>query len=108
MGRGALTPGEALWLPGDTSIHMLFMRIPIDAVFLSPVVPDDEDQGRRPGWRVVEIRPRLPPWTGVVWYVRTARGCLELEAGAAERAGLRVGDVVLFEPAPTPAAPAVP
>jgi len=57
---------------------------------------------------VVEIRHRLPPWTGVVWYVRTARGCLELEAGAAERAGLRVGDVVLFEPAPTTAAPDVP
>jgi len=109
MGRGALTPGEGLWLPGDTSIHMLFMRIPIDAVFLSPVAPDDErDQGRRPGWRVVEVRPDLPPWTGVVWYVRKARGCLELEAGAAERAGLRVGDVVLFEPAPTTAAPDVP
>ncbi|HXQ96687.1 MAG TPA: hypothetical protein VN800_07165, partial [Candidatus Acidoferrales bacterium] len=78
-------------------------------VFLSLVAPDDDrDQGRHHGWRVVEIRPHLAPWTGVVWYVRKARGCLELEAGAAERAGLRVGDLVLFEPAPTTAAPDVP
>ena len=97
MGRRALAEGEGLWLPGDTSIHMLFMRIPIDAVFLAPA-----DAGAASGasWRVISIRPRLPPWRGIVWYVRAARGCLELEAGAAERAGLLVGDLVRFEPAP--------
>ena len=133
MGRRALAPGEGLWLPTDASIHMLFMRFAIDAVFLAPV----EDGGtagaraadelaptassgtaRAPGaatprqarlvrrgrpepasWRVVAIRERLRPWLGVVWFVRSARGCLELEAGAAARADLRVGDVVRFEQA---------
>jgi uncharacterized membrane protein (UPF0127 family) len=94
MGRRALAPGEGLWLPTDASIHMLFMRFPIDAVFLAPA------DGAGPGaWRVIAIRERLRPWTGVVWFVRGARGCLELEAGAAARVGLRAGDTVRFEAA---------
>jgi uncharacterized membrane protein (UPF0127 family) len=121
MGRRAIAPGEGLWLPADTSIHMLCMRFAIDAVFLAPA--EDEALGiasrdgpwhgdrtspagsrRQPRlapsrWRVVAIRERLRPWTGVVWYVRGAQGCLELEAGAAAKAGLRVGDVVRFVPA---------
>ena len=120
MGRRSLAPGEGLWLPTDASIHMLFMRFAIDAVFLAPAEdgwpasaappgePGTTSQSRarligraRPeptAWRVVAIRERLRPWIGVVWFVRGARGCLELEAGAATRAGLRVGDVVRFEP----------
>ena len=91
MGRRGLAPGEGLWLPTDASIHMLFMRFAIDAVFLAPT------GGGGPGaWRVVAVRERLRPWTGVVWFVRGARGCLELEAGAAARVGLRVGDMVRF------------
>ena len=92
MGRHGLAPGEGLWLPTDASIHMLFMRFPIDAVFLAPA-----DGAGRGAWRVVAIRERLRPWTGVVWFVRGARGCLELEAGAAARAGLRAGDTLRFE-----------
>ena len=91
MGRRELAPGEGLWLPSDVSIHMLFMRFPIDAVFLAPA-----DGAGRGAWRVVAIRERLHPWTGVVWFVRGARGCLQLEAGAAARVGLRVGDMVRF------------
>jgi uncharacterized membrane protein (UPF0127 family) len=105
MGRAALAANAGLWLPGDTSIHMLFMRFPIDAVFLAPAAAGEGATPRAgAAWRVVAIRPRLRPWTGVVWYVRNARGCLELEAGAAERAGLRVGDVVVFETARDPVA----
>jgi uncharacterized membrane protein (UPF0127 family) len=103
MGRRSLAPGEGLWLPTDVSIHMLFMRFPIDAVFLAP---SDSGADGEPAWRVVAIRERLRPWTGVVWYVRGARGCLELEAGAAARAGLRAGDLVRFEARPTDAAQA--
>ena len=114
MGRRSLAPGEGLWFPGDSSIHMLFMRFPIDAVFLAPAsdpaaaAPSPADlmrqapAGAAPSpadrWRVVAVRPRLRPWAGVVWYVRGARGCLELEAGAAQQADLRVGDTVRFEP----------
>ena len=34
MGRAALRPDHALWLPDSNGIHMMFMRFPIDAVFL--------------------------------------------------------------------------
>ena len=35
MGRPSLSAGDGLWLPGGNGIHMMFMRFPIDAVFLS-------------------------------------------------------------------------
>jgi hypothetical protein len=108
MGRRSLSDGEGLWLPGDTSIHMLFMRIPIDAVFLAPADAAGAGPSSGASWRVISIRPRLRPWSGVVWYVRAARGCLELKAGAAEGAGLLVGDVVRFEPAPNVTGPDAP
>jgi uncharacterized protein len=92
MGRRELSPGEGLWLPGDSSIHMCFMRFAIDAIFLAPV--DGADR-----WRVVDVRAHLPPWRGVVWLVRGADGCLEIADGAASAAGLAVGDEVVFAPA---------
>ena len=114
MGRRVLAPGEGLWLPTDASIHMLFMRFPIDAVFLAPAdgewratgdraagadraVSPSPDTADGPAWRVVAVRERLRQWTGVVWFVRGARGCLEIEAGAAARVGLRAGDILRFE-----------
>ncbi len=106
MGRGGLAPGEGLWFPGDASIHMLFMRFAIDAVFLAPDVEGRSRSadggaaatgGAGNAWRVVAIRGHLRPWIGVVWFVRGARGCLELDAGVADRAGLQVGDRLRFE-----------
>ncbi len=35
MGRRSLPPGDGLWLPASNGIHMMFMRFPIDAVFVS-------------------------------------------------------------------------
>ena len=117
MGRAGLASGEGLWFPGDASIHMLFMRFAIDAVFLAPdgegratsaaastgdaaaTGGGDARGGAVGGWRVVAIRGRLRPWIGVVWFVRGARGCLELEAGTADRVGLQVGDRLRFEAA---------
>jgi hypothetical protein len=92
MGRAGLDDGEGLWFPGDASIHMFFMRIPIDAVFLAP-----SDEAAT--WRVVAIRPGLRPWRDVVWWVRGARGCLELASGVTARAGLSAGDLIRLEPA---------
>jgi len=90
MGRSGLAEGEGLWFPGDTSIHMLFMRFPIDALFLAPDAEPDT-------WRVVAVRPELPPWRGVVWWVRGAKGCLELAAGRAAACGVSAGDRLRFE-----------
>ena len=34
MGRPSLPAGDGLWLPASNGIHMMFMRFPIDAVFV--------------------------------------------------------------------------
>jgi uncharacterized protein len=91
MGRPSLAPDEGLYLP-DSSIHMCFMRFPIDALFVSG--PDAG--GRR---RAVAVRPDLPPWRGLVLPVRGARGVIELPAGTIARTGVQEGDVVWFDAA---------
>lgn len=90
MGRPSLDADAALWLPESNGIHMMFMRFPIDAVFLGR--PDSD--GLR---RVVGLRRGLRPWVGVVWWVRGAHGVLELPVGAIERSGTAVGDLVALE-----------
>ena len=79
LGRGGLAPSEGLWIQPCTSIHMFFMRFPIDAVFL-----DEHHQ-------VVRVHEDLRPW-------RMARGgkfahsVLELPQGKAAFFNIRVGD----------------
>jgi hypothetical protein len=72
-------PGEGLWIERTPSIHMFFMRYPIDAVFVN------KDR------RVTKVVPNLRPWR-VVWWAPRARDCLELRGGAAAESGTQVGD----------------
>ena len=72
-------PGEGLWIERSPSIHMFFMRYPIDAVFVS-------GEGR-----VTKVAAGLKPWRVVLW-ARGARDCLELRSGAAAESGTDVGD----------------
>ena len=54
-------------------------------------------RSRRRAWRrIVAVRPELPPWRGVVWFVRGAAGALELPAGTAARTGAAPGDEILL------------
>ncbi|HMK45185.1 MAG TPA: DUF192 domain-containing protein [Methanocella sp.] len=62
-------------------IHMLFVRFPIDLVYL------DKDR------RITDIK-RLRSWTGVAFPSRPARYAIEMRVGASERSGLKVGDVL--------------
>lgn len=95
MGRPSLAPDAGLWLPGTNGIHMMFMRFPIDAVFLAR--PDAADGGTR---RVLSVHRALRAWTGLVPLVRGADGVLELPVGTIERTGTAVGDLVVLEDAP--------
>lgn len=89
MGRASLPDGAGLWLPASNGIHMMFMRFPIDAVFVSR--PDAD------GARVVlSVHRRLPAWTGLVPLVRGADGVLELPAGTIDATATAVGDRVLI------------
>jgi uncharacterized membrane protein (UPF0127 family) len=83
LGRDGLDPGSGMLIDSAPSVHMFFMRFPIDVVFLDR------------GWRVVGIRHDLRPWR--VAGARRAVAALELPAGAAAEAGIEVGDVLVLE-----------
>lgn len=87
MGREGLPTGEGLWIDPCNSIHMFFMRFPIDAVFLSKEL------------RVVKVVHAIPPWR-VTGLYRDARSVLELPAGIAEASGTTAGDQLRFEHLP--------
>lgn len=61
-------------------IHMLFVRFPIDVVFL------DADK------RIVGLAEGLRPWLGTAFPRGRFRYAVELPAGAAGRSKLKVGD----------------
>ena len=90
MGRGSLAPGAGLWLPESNGIHMMFMRFPIDAVFVGAPTGD----GSR---SVLSVHRSLPTWRGLVPLVRGAKGVLELPAGTIDATSTAVGDSVLIE-----------
>jgi uncharacterized membrane protein (UPF0127 family) len=83
LGRRSMDTGEGLLLRPAGSIHTLFMRFPIDAVFL------DRDR------RVVKVVPELRPWRTAAG--RGARSVLELPAGQAGERGVREGDVLRWD-----------
>ncbi len=94
MGRAKLEPGAGLWLPDSNGIHMMFMRFPIDAVFVGR--PVAADGGALP---VVSIHRGLRAWTGLVPLVRGAHGVLELPVGTIDESGTVRGDRIVLEPA---------
>ena len=87
MGRPSLAPGSALWLPDSNGIHMMFMRFPIDAVFLGRPDPS----GAR---TVVSVHRDLAAWTGLVPLIRGAHGVLELPVGTIDVSATQVGDSI--------------
>ena len=81
MGRARLEPDQGLMLRPAGSIHTLFMRFPIDAVFLDREL------------HVVDVRERLRPWRAA--WARGARIVLELPAGGDPRP--QIGDRLAVE-----------
>jgi uncharacterized membrane protein (UPF0127 family) len=77
MGRRDLPRGEGMLFRPGGSVHMFFMRIPLDVVFC------DRDL------RVVGIAAELRPWR--VAGARRAKLTIELAAGEAARRGVAVG-----------------
>ena len=83
MGRPGLEAGRGLWLEPCNSIHMFFMRFPIDVLFL--------DRQRR----VKKVMLGLKPWR-VSPIVFGARTVVELPAGTLSNGSL-VGALLVLE-----------
>jgi uncharacterized membrane protein (UPF0127 family) len=77
LGRNSLPANAGLLIRPCRSIHMWFMRFPIDAAFLDS------------GLRVLKITRNLRPWQ-LGWAPRQTQCVLETAAGALAR--LKVGD----------------
>jgi uncharacterized protein len=82
MFTGALPEGEGLVIEPCSSIHMFFMRYPLDVIFLN-----------REG-EVLFMYNGIKPWR-VGRHVRGARTAVELPAGTISRTGTQVGDRVV-------------
>jgi len=84
MFRRSLPDRHGMLIDPCNGIHMLFMRFPIDALFL-----DRLD-------RVKRVYRRVPPWYGVVWLVWGAHKVVELPAGSLEPYDLPRGEQLEF------------
>ena len=84
LGRDGLGEGEGMLINPCPSIQTLFMRFPIDVVFLG------KDK------QIVGISHDVKPWRSAG--ARGARAALELPAGTARRLGLETGDVLSIVP----------
>ncbi len=91
MFTDALPAGEGLVLEPCNSIHMFFMRYPIDVVFLSG---RRESAGDR---AVVGVVEAIAPWRMTRFY-RGARTAVELPPGSVRDSGTRPGDSLSFQP----------
>ncbi len=85
LGTSGLDEGAGLLIERSPSIHMFFMRYPIDAVFVNRQL------------EVVRAVPLLRPWRIVAW-ARGARDCLELPIGSIARSDTRLGDRLEISP----------
>ena len=89
LGRDSLDLSAALVLSPCWSIHTMFMRFPIDVVFV------DRDG------RALRIVRELAPWRIAV--ARRAHAAIELPAGCLRARDVRVGDELYLMPPVSPA-----
>src|SRR2546423_1285894 len=83
MGRARLPENSGLVIDSCNGIHMMFMRFPIDAVFVDK--------------KGVVLKPyeRLLPWIGIVPLVWRADKVAELPVGTIRRHAIKPGDQLL-------------
>ncbi len=83
LGRKTLEWQSGLWITPCNSIHMFFMKFPIDVVFI-----DDLHQ-------VVRVHEHVEPWK-MARGGKHAKSVLELPAGTASHFKIRSGDKLVI------------
>ena len=79
IGKNFLPQDEGLLIAPCQSIHMCFMKFPIDAIFIDK------------NFVIKKISANLQTWTGFAICL-SAWGVVEIAAGEAERLNLKVGE----------------
>ncbi|OQB45741.1 MAG: hypothetical protein BWY02_02429 [bacterium ADurb.Bin157] len=80
-----LNENEGMLIKPCNSIHMMFMRYPIDAVFL-----DSEN-------KVKAVYENLKPWIGITKMHSDVTSVLELKKGRANQTGINNGNILTIE-----------
>lgn len=86
MGRKSIAPSHALLLCPCFSVHMCFMRFPIDVAFMKR-----HEDGE--GWQVVKVARGLRPWFDI-GVCTEADAALEMGMGEANRVGIEIGSIL--------------
>jgi uncharacterized membrane protein (UPF0127 family) len=90
IGRKLLNEGEGLLLIPCNDIHMWFMSLPIDAVFL--VELKSKQLGDSKKMRVCSVKKDFKPWSLLPVRDRSATTTLELPRGTIDRCDVCPGD----------------
>ncbi|HLD88213.1 MAG TPA: DUF192 domain-containing protein [Candidatus Omnitrophota bacterium] len=81
LGRGALNPGEALVITPCRGIHMLFMKFPLDVIFI--------DRANT----VVGLCPNIRPFQFSPFFLQ-AHSAIETPAGTIAASRTQMGDTI--------------
>lgn len=84
MGKSELKKGEGVFLTPCNSIHMMFMKFPLDILFL-----DRKN-------KIIHITKDIKPWK-ISRVVFKAQSVLEVPAGTVENTKSNVGDIIKIE-----------
>lgn len=93
MGKRALPNGGGLLIRPCNSIHMFFMRMPLDVIHCGASDPDGDP--------VLRVLAGIKPWR-IGPIVRGSKYVLELPAGAAAGTGTTAGDLLTIHPVDMP------
>jgi len=89
MGKRELAVDGGLIIRPCNSIHMFFMRMPLDVLYCGASGPDGDP--------VLRVLAGIKPWR-VGPIVRRSKYVLELPAGTVARTGTQQHDVIQLEP----------
>ena len=79
MGKGDLSPNEGLYFEKCNSVHMWFMRISIDIIFVNKRL------------EITSVHEHVRPWKVLPITDFKASGVFELASGTAKNFGLKQG-----------------
>lgn len=89
MGKRDLPDGSGLLIRPCNSMHMFFMRLPLDVLHCGASGPDGDP--------VLRVLVEIKPWR-VGPIVRGSKYVLELPVGTIARTGTQPGDIVRLDP----------
>lgn len=92
IGTKVLEPGMGMYFPNCNSIHMWFMSIPIDVVFVKKI----RTENGKEIVQVTSLHSNVAPWRLLPVSDFRAKDVLELPAGTISKNDLRAGDELCF------------